>query len=65
LEVRLALSLPALDTVLTEEPCGQRNLRCFVAWADRAARQKAETQQEGERAGLDAHDGPFDEMFNL
>ena len=61
-EVGLALDLPALDALLTEEACRQWNLGRLVVRADRAARQDADTQQKGKRASLGEHDGPFDEL---
>jgi hypothetical protein len=64
LEVRLPLTLPALDTFLTEEAIRQGNLRLLVVRADRATRQKADTQQKGERAGLDEHNGPFGNLIH-
>ena len=62
LELRLALDLPSLDTFLAKELCGQRNLRRFVARADRAARQKAGSQQKGQRARVGEHDGHFGDL---
>jgi len=62
LKVRLALDRPSLDTFLAKELWGQRNLRRFVARADRAAGQEADTEQEGGRAGVGEHIGPFGDL---
>ena len=50
LKVRLALSLPALDTVRTEEASREGSLRRPVVRAKRAATKEANTQQKRKKA---------------
>src|SRR6266542_3625851 len=58
LEVSLALSLPALDTVLTEETSREGRLRRPVVRAKRAASQ-ADTHQNRKKARGSDHDPSF------